>query len=47
MIKNKLYQCKKCKFYYGDKDLAEECEEYCKSHKGCNLAITKHAIKQL
>ncbi|MEK6834740.1 MAG: hypothetical protein AABX61_00570 [Nanoarchaeota archaeon] len=45
MIKNKLYQCKKCKFYYKDKELAKECYEYCKAHKSCDLTITKNAVK--
>ena len=45
MIKDKLYQCKECKLYYKDKNLAKECEEYCKSHKSCSLEITKHAVR--
>ena len=44
MIKNN-YQCKKCNFYYKEKTLAKQCEEYCKSHKACSLEITKHAVK--
>jgi len=41
----RLYQCKKCKLFYKDGNLAEQCEEYCKSHKSCSLEITKHAVK--
>jgi len=37
MIKNKLYRCKKCNFYYKDKNLAKRCYEYCKKHKSCSL----------
>ncbi len=45
MIK-RLYQCKKCKLFYKDKEIAKQCEEYCKSHKSCSLLITKHAVKR-
>ena len=47
MIKNKLYRCKKCNFYYKDKNLAKRCYEYCKKHKSCSLEITKHAGEKM
>lgn len=43
---SKLYQCKECKLFYKDKNLAEKCYRYCKTHHACSLEITKHAIKQ-
>ncbi len=45
MIKNNLYQCRECKFYYKEKRLSKQCEDYCKKHKSCSLEITKHAVK--
>ena len=45
MIKKSLYQCKQCKFYYNNKELAKKCYEYCKTHKSCSLEITKYAVE--
>ena len=42
---NKLYQCKECKLYYKDKELAKKCEDFCKKYHACSLEITKHAVK--
>ena len=47
MIKNNLYQCKKCKLYYKDENLAKQCEEYCKSHKACSLEIIKLRLRNV
>lgn len=44
-LKKKLYQCKECKLYYKDKDLAKECYKYCKKYKACNINIIKDAVK--
>ena len=41
----KIYKCKECNFKYKDKKLAQQCEEWCKKYKSCNIEITKHAIK--
>ena len=40
------YQCKKCGLFYKNESLAKQCEDYCKSHKSCNIEITKYAINQ-
>ena len=45
MINKKYYQCRECKFYYRNKNLAKQCEEYCKTHKSCSLEITKYAVE--
>ena len=45
MMKNKLYQCKECKLYYKDKNLAKKCYNYCTKFKSCSLEITKNAVK--
>ncbi len=42
--KSKLYVCTVCGFLYEEKELAQKCEEWCKTYKSCNLEITKHAI---
>ena len=39
------YQCEICKFYYKKKELATQCEEFCRKHKSCSLKLTKYAIK--
>jgi len=38
-----LYQCVECGFHYADKELAEQCETWCREHKSCNIEITAHA----
>ncbi len=43
--KNDYYKCSVCSFFYKEKKLAQRCEDFCKEHKGCNLEITKRAIK--
>lgn len=46
MVKNNiLYSCEECGFKYKEKDIADKCEEWCKEHKSCNIAIAKYAIK--
>ncbi|NQV09233.1 hypothetical protein HQ529_05260 [Candidatus Woesearchaeota archaeon] len=42
---NAYFQCEECLLLYKDKTMAEKCERFCKKYKGCNLEITKHAIK--
>ena len=41
----KYYMCPVCEFYYKTEELAQKCEDFCKTHKSCSLEITKHAIK--
>ena len=44
-IDGKVYhQCEICKFYYGDKKLAQKCQAWCNKNNSCNVEITKHAI---
>lgn len=43
--KTKYYICEECQFAYSDKDVAKQCEDYCKKYKSCSLEITKKAIK--
>jgi len=43
-IRIDLYKCKKCGHVYKDRELAKNCEDYCKKHNKCNVKITKHGI---
>ena len=38
------HQCSECKLMYPKKNLAEECETWCREHKTCNIEIIKHAV---
>lgn len=42
--KKKQYVCEACGFVYRTKVYAQECENFCHTHKGCSLEITKHAL---
>ena len=46
MKKAEVYACPECGLSYTDKDLAERCEDWCKTHNSCNLEITKHSINK-
>ncbi len=39
-----LWLCEECGLKYGDKDMAKRCEEWCSSHRTCNLEIIRHAV---
>ena len=41
-----LYQCTECGLHYEDKQIAKQCEAYCKEYKGCSLDITKLSIER-
>ncbi len=38
------HQCGECKLLYPKKQLAVECETWCREHGTCNIEIVKHAI---
>ncbi len=42
---SKLFQCSECKLWYETKELAQRCEEFCRTHHACDLRITKFAVK--
>jgi methionyl-tRNA synthetase len=42
--KEKLWQCPECGFFYKEREIAEQCREWCSKHKSCNLEIIKHAV---
>lgn len=39
-----IFQCKICRFGYKNKDTAQKCQDWCETHKSCNLRITKNAV---
>jgi len=41
----KCYYCEECGLVYANKKKAEECEEWCREHKSCNIEIIKHSLK--
>jgi hypothetical protein len=36
-----------CGFAYKDKNVAQDCEHWCKEYKSCNMEITKNAVTQV
>ncbi|MEK7636082.1 MAG: hypothetical protein AAB362_00095 [Patescibacteria group bacterium] len=41
-----IYRCSECGLGYGEKEIAEKCQAWCKEHKSCNLDLIKYAIKE-
>ncbi len=41
----KFYTCPECGLRYAELSWAKQCEAWCRKHHSCNLAITKHALK--
>ena len=41
----RIFQCPECGLHYNEKNVAEQCEAWCKEHKSCNLEIATHAIE--
>jgi hypothetical protein len=39
-----VYLCELCMFVYKGKETAQECEIFCKAHKGCSMEISKHSV---
>lgn len=37
-----VYVCEECGFRYAKKEIAEQCQAWCKGHKSCNIEITSH-----
>jgi hypothetical protein len=38
------YVCEECGFVYHDRETAELCENYCRTHHACSLEITSKAV---
>lgn len=39
-----VFVCEECGFGYKDKETAEECENFCRTHNSCSMEITKNAV---
>lgn len=39
------YLCDICKFAYETRELAQQCQDFCKAHNACSVDITKQAVK--
>ena len=44
-VEGNVYLCSVCGFGYDNHITAKECKNWCKTHKTCNLKLTKKAIK--
>lgn len=42
---NVYYQCEVCRFYYDDDEWAGKCQDWCDTHRSCNINITKHVVE--
>ncbi|RME55805.1 tRNA pseudouridine(55) synthase TruB [Candidatus Parcubacteria bacterium] len=38
------FRCPECGLFYAEERYAKQCEAWCRTHRSCNLAITRHAI---
>ena len=41
-----VYLCEICNFAYETKELAQQCEDFCKKNNACSIEITKEAIRR-
>jgi hypothetical protein len=41
-----IYQCPECGLHYEDKQIAKQCEAFCKEYNGCSLEITKLSVER-
>ena len=44
-VRKNVYQCPECGFHYADKELAEQCEAWCKEHGTCNIDLIEKAVE--
>lgn len=40
------YQCAVCKLEFLSQELAQQCEEWCRTHESCNLEIGRRAVNR-
>jgi len=38
------FMCEACDMYYGTRELAQKCEDFCNEYKSCNTELMKHAV---
>ena len=39
-----MFLCDICNVGYADRETAQECEDYCRTHNSCSIKITKEAV---
>ena len=39
------FKCEDCGLHYSDKQIAQDCENFCRTHKSCSGEITKKSIE--
>lgn len=45
--KETLYRCDSCGLLYREKEVAEKCQHWCKTHDGsCNLEYVQQAVSE-
>lgn len=40
------YKCEECGFTYAVKDLAKQCEQWCRKYGNCSMAITAQSLER-
>lgn len=43
----KVFICNECEMIYSDERDAQQCEEFCKKYKACNMKIIQKAIGKM
>lgn len=41
-----LYRCEECGFRYREREVAERCEEYCRTRGVCSEEITAESVER-
>ncbi|RMD59955.1 tRNA pseudouridine(55) synthase TruB [Candidatus Parcubacteria bacterium] len=44
MEQEKYFRCPECGLFYAEERYAKQCEEWCRAHHSCNLAIIQHSV---
>jgi len=43
----KLYQCSICKLHFTSKEVAVQCDDWCKNNNSCNMEIAGQSIEAI
>lgn len=44
-MSDKTFQCSECLLHYRTKEMAEKCQDYCKTNHACSLEIIQNSIE--
>ncbi|MFB6203490.1 MAG: hypothetical protein ABEK01_03275 [Candidatus Nanohaloarchaea archaeon] len=39
------FKCEICGMHYGNRDVAERCEEFCRENEGCSTKVAKRSLE--